>query len=231
MDYSNYQLGMITIQQNNAAVSKLKDGKVIDAFHLLSKACQGAHAAKTEEDSNYDRSYRYTWLDCSRALARRMNGTRKFSDGSLPFLFLQFLWIEPPEGCYAVSEEKQTSVHVRGFIWVLWYNLAIVSILLGNPVEARGNHLLTQSLDLFRLVQSVVDPQPFSKHWLILKLSILNNEACVLSDLADSHQRLDRLIQMGLALGNMSHLLDPQDREQFVWTVKTMADDRYAAAA
>ncbi|CAJ1967552.1 unnamed protein product [Cylindrotheca closterium] len=123
------------------------------------------------------------------------------------------------------------SVHVRGFIWVLWYNLAIVSILLGNPVEARGHRLLKQSLDLFRLVQSVVDPQPLSKHWVILKLSILNNEACVLSELSESRQRLDRLIKMGLALSSLSDMLDPEDREQFIWTVKSMADDRFAAAA
>jgi hypothetical protein len=164
-----------------------------------------------------------------------MKGTRSFNDGSLPFLFLQFLRIDPPPTeCYDSMDdmdEEEASVHVQGFIWVLWYNLAIVSILLGNPVGASGNCLLKQSLDLFRLVQTVVDPQPFSKHWLILKLSILNNEACALSELADSRQRLDRLIKMGLALSNMSDLLDPEDREQFVWTVKSMVDDRFAAAA
>ncbi|CAJ1941602.1 unnamed protein product [Cylindrotheca closterium] len=228
MEYSNYELSMLTIQQNNEAVSNLKEGKVIEAFHLLSKACRAAHAAQNDKDSNYHRTYQYTWLDCSKALAHRMKGTRNFSDGSLPFLFLQFLRIETP---VCSKDDKDASVCARGFIWVLWYNLAIVSILLGSPVGARGNRLLQQSLDLFRLVQSVVDPQPLSKHWVILKLSILNNEACVLSELADSHQRLDRLIKMGLALSKMSDLLDPKEQELFLWTVKTMVDDRYAAAA
>jgi hypothetical protein len=231
MKYSNYELSLLTIQHNNDAVTKLKEGKAIEAFHLLSKACRAAHAAQNDdEDSNYHRTYQYTWLDCSKSLAHRMKGTRKFSDGSLPFLFLQFLWIDPPVECHSLGE-KQASVHMRGFIWVLWYNLAIVSILLGSPVGASGNRLLQQSLDLFRLVQTVVDPQPLSKHWVILKLSILNNEACVLSELSQSHQRLDRLNKMGLALSNMSDLLDPDEREQFLWTVKTMVDDRYAAAA
>ncbi|CAJ1967542.1 unnamed protein product [Cylindrotheca closterium] len=228
MKHSNYDLALQTIQQNNEAVSKLKEGKAIEAFHLLSKACRVAHTAQDDEGSDYHRTYQYTWLDCSKALAHKMKGTRKFSDGSLPFLFLQFLWIDPP--VESMSEEE-ASVHVRGFIWVLWYNLAIVSILLGSPVGASGNRLLQQSLDLFRLVQSVVDPQPLSKHWVILKLSILNNEACVLSELSQSSQRLDRLIKMGRALSNMSDLLDPEEREQFLWTVKSMADDRFAAAA
>ncbi|CAJ1967546.1 unnamed protein product [Cylindrotheca closterium] len=234
MKYSNSELSLLTIQRNNEAVSKLKEGKAIEAFHLLSKACRVAHVTQNVDNSKSHRTYQYTWLDCSKALAHKMKGTRKFNDGSLPFLFLQFLWIEPPMECSSMEhdmDDEQMSVHVRGFIWVLWYNLATVSILLGSPVGASGNRLLKQSLDLFRLVQSVVDPQPLSKHWVILKLSILNNEACVLSELSESRQRLDRLIKMGLALSNMSDLLDPEDREQFIWTVKSMADDRFAAAA
>ncbi|CAJ1967548.1 unnamed protein product [Cylindrotheca closterium] len=236
MNSSNYKLSMQTMQYNNYAVTKLKEGKAIEAFHLLSKACRAANRAQKGKDyiSCTNRMYQYTWLDCSKALAHKMTGTRSFNDGSLPFLFLQFLWIEPPMECSSMEhdmDDEQMSVHVRGFIWVLWYNLATVSILLGSPVGASGNRLLKQSLDLFRLVQSVVDPQPLSKHWVILKLSILNNEACVLSELSESRQRLDRLIKMGLALSNMSDLLGPEDREQFIWTVKSMADDRFAAAA
>ncbi|CAJ1967544.1 unnamed protein product [Cylindrotheca closterium] len=230
MKYSNSELSLLTIQRNNEAVSKLKEGKAIEAFHLLSKACRVAHATQNVDDSKCHRTYQYTWLDCSKALAHKMKGTRKFSDGNLPLLFLQFLLIDPPMECLAMSE-KEASVHVRGFIWVLWYNLATVSILLGSPVGASGNRLLKQSLDLFRLVQSVVDPQPLSKHWVILKLSILNNEACVLSELSESRQRRDRLNKMGLALNNMADLLDPEERELFLWTVKTMVEDRFAAAA
>ncbi|KAL3936313.1 MAG: hypothetical protein SGBAC_008344 [Bacillariaceae sp.] len=221
---------MLTIQQNNAAVDKLKEGKAIEAFHLLSKACRAAHAAHSDEAPNCHRTYQYTWFDCSKALAHRMKGTRKFSEGTLPFLCLQFLRIENPlAGCH--MGEKDPSVCVRGFIWVLWYNLAIVSILLGSPVGEGGVRLLQQSLDLFRLVQNVMDPQPFSKHWMILKLSILNNEACVHNELAQSHESLDRLIKMGLALSKMPDVLDPKEQELFLWTVKAMADDRYAVAA
>ena len=127
--------------------------------------------------------------------------------------------------------EKDSSFCLRGFIWVLWYNLAIVSILLGNPVGVRGNRLLQQSLDLFCLVQSVVDPEPLSKHWLILKLSILNNEAYVHHELSQSRKSLDRLVKMGLTLSKMSDLLDPKEQELFLWTVKTMVEDKYAVAA
>ncbi|CAJ1956893.1 unnamed protein product [Cylindrotheca closterium] len=250
--YTNHELSMLMIQHNNEAVTKLRGGKVIEAFHLLSKACRAVHELQQQQnkDNGYSANadndcqedhhqYQYTWLDCSKAVAHRMKGTRNFCEGSLPFLFLQFLWIDTPmessSSCYdsmMMDEMKDDGpVCVRGFVWVLWYNLATVSILVGSPVGATGNCLLQQSLELFRSVQSAVDPEPLSKHWIILKLAILNNEACALSELNQSRQRLDRLVKMGLALCNMSDLLEPEEQELFLWTVTSMADDRFAAAA
>ncbi|KAL3936315.1 MAG: hypothetical protein SGBAC_008346 [Bacillariaceae sp.] len=227
-EYCEDKLGMLTIQRNNSAVSMLRRGRTMNAFHLLSKACRDVQAARKGDDRpSYQRTYQYTWLDCSKALTTRMEGAIKFNEGTLPFLFLHFLRIKNPLEC----SEEDGSICARGFVWVLWYNLALVSILLGSPVGAPGIGLLKQSLGLFRLVQSVVDPQPSSKHWLILKLSILNNEACVHSELAQSYESLDRLINMGLELSKMSDMLDPKEQELFLWTVKVMVDDRYAPAA
>jgi hypothetical protein len=106
-----------------------------------------------------------------------------------------------------------------------------VSALLGNAISNPGNRLLQQALHLFKRVQCIVDPEPSSKPWLVLQLSILNNEACVLSDLSMAGQSLERLIKMGLTLTKMSDLLDPKDQEMFLWTVKTLVEDKYAAAA
>ncbi|KAL3930247.1 MAG: hypothetical protein SGBAC_011846 [Bacillariaceae sp.] len=227
MENASYELIMLTIQQNNAAVRMLKEGRAMEAFQLLSRTCRDAHAARSDEHPSYHRMYQYTWRDCSKALAHKMKGTRNFSEGSISFLALQFLSIEDPFR----YRQKDKQVSVQEFLWVLWYNLAIVSILVGSPVGAPGIGLLHQSLDLFRLVQSVVVPEPLSKHWLMLKLSILNNEACVHNELAQSHESFDRLVKMGLALSKMSGLLDPKEQERFLWTVKTMVDTRYAAAA
>jgi hypothetical protein len=74
-----------------------------------------------------------------------------------------------------------------------------------------------------------------SKHWSTLQLSIWNNQACVLSELAvgimRDNERLDRLIQMGLTLSKVSAVLDVTDQDRFHWTVQVLMEDKFAAAA
>ena len=74
-----------------------------------------------------------------------------------------------------------------------------------------------------------------SKHWSTLQLSIWNNQACVLSELAcgvmRDHERLDRLVQMGLTLSKSSTILDVSDQDRFHWTIHSLMEDKYAAAA
>jgi hypothetical protein len=110
-------------------------------------------------------------------------------------------------------------------------SLGIVSAILGSPIGETGNLLLKQSLQLLDRVQSRVDPEPLSKHWSMLQLSILNNQACVLSDLSMHDQILDRLVKMGLTLTKASSVLDPCDQELFHWTVQQLIEEKFAAAA
>ena len=114
---------------------------------------------------------------------------------------------------------------------IITCSLGIVSALLGSSVGATGQLLLRQSLQLLERVQSRVDPEPLSKHWSMLQLSILNNQACVLSDLSMDDQILERLVKMGITLTKAYGVLDPSDKELFQWTVQLLVDDQYAAAA
>ena len=93
MEYSNFELSMLTIQHNNDAVTKLKEGKAIEAFHLLSKACRAAHdaaAQQNDKDSICNGVYQYTWLDCSKALAHRMKGREALTMEACLFSFFNF---------------------------------------------------------------------------------------------------------------------------------------------
>lgn len=215
----------LAIGLNNDAIEMIKNGKIIEAFEVLSYACQNAVQKHVHADTYY-RTYQYEWVDCSKSLAQSLDGLSSFNEGRMSFMYLKFLKIKPP-----VTRIDDPAVCSCGFAWVLWYNLGIISALLGSPISDPGNRLLQQALHLFNRVQCIVDPEPLSKHWLVLQLSILNNEACVLSDLSMAGQSLERLVKIGLTLTKMSDLIDPQDHELFSWTVKTLVEDEYAAAA
>jgi hypothetical protein len=45
------------------------------------------------------------------------------------------------------------------------------------------------------------------------------------------HERLGRLVQMGLALSKTSSVLDVGDQDRFHWTIHSLMEDKYAAAA
>jgi hypothetical protein len=138
-------------------------------------------------------------------------------------------------------------------------SLGVITAFLGRNIDKNGQDMLRQSLQLLDHVQQRVQlelchhqeqheqQQQFnttavatttpaiSKHWSTLQLSIWNNQACVLSELAvgimRDHERLDRLIQMGLTLSKVSAVLDVSDQDRFHWTVQVLMEDNFAPAA
>ena len=213
------------IELNNSAVRELKKGNLEKAYELLSYACEKTSTRHQGHVNASQKTYRYAWEDCTRALGKRLFHLSHFNEGCMPFLYLKFLTIDTPMG-----RESVFDLCPCGFAWVLWYNLGIVSALMGSAVGS-GSHLLRQSLELLQRVKCRVDPEPLSKHWSMLQLSVLNNQACVLYDLSMNDEILGRLIQMGLTLSKASKVLDPADQELFQWTVLKLVEDRFAAAA
>eukprot|EP00934_Nitzschia_sp_Nitz4_P002040 Nitzschia sp. Nitz4//scaffold5_size260463//20937//21587//NITZ4_000940-RA/size260463-processed-gene-0.48-mRNA-1//1//CDS//3329555214//2040//frame0 len=210
------------IDLNNYAVKELKRGRLDTAYDVLSYACERTPTMHHQSAPTHQ-TYMYAWVDCSKALMKELHERSTFNEGCMSYLYLKFLTVEAP-----VS--RDVGGCSCGYAWVLWYNLGIVSALMGSPIGS-GNMLLRQSLELLQRVQSRVQPQPRSKHWSMLKLSVLNNQACVLSDLAMNDQILDPLVQMGLTLTKSSNVLDPGDQELFRWTVTKLVEDRFAPAA
>lgn len=213
-------MNFLIIELNNYAVHELKQGQLEKAYELLTYACEKTMAKHHNHIDTPHQTFRYAWEDCTKALTKRLH------EGCMPFMYLKFLTITTPMGRASVE-----GLCPCGFAWVLWYNLGIVSALMAESTFGRGNMLLKQSLTLLQRVQSRVDPEPLSKHWSMLQLSVLNNQACVLSDLSMNDQILDRLVKMGLTLTKASTVLDPADHELFHWTVQKLVEEKYAAAA
>lgn len=211
----------IGIELNNCAVRELKKGNLEEAFQLLTYACQKITRTGHHGHVNTSQScYRYAWEDCTRAL------TKKLHEGSFsPFLYLKFLTVDTPMGRECVD-----NICPCGFAWVVWYNLGIVCALMGSAIGT-GSLLLQQSLELLQRVKCRIAPEPLSKHWSMLQLSVLNNQACILRDLSMDNDLVGRLVQMGLTLTKASDVLDPVDQQLFQWTVRNLVEDRFAAAA
>jgi len=218
-------MNSIGIELNNYAVQELKKGHLEKAFEMLSYACEKTTAKHSAHVNASHRIYRYTWEDCSRALTKKLHHFSKFNEGNMPFMYLKFLTVDTPFGRDSIKD-----LCPCGFAWVLWYNLGIVSALMGSAVGS-GSILLRQSLELLQKVKHRVDPEPLSRHWSMLQLSVLNNQACILSDLSMGDDLVAKLVQMGLTLTKASKVLDPMDQELFQWTVLKLVEDRFAPAA
>jgi len=108
------------IELNNSAVLELKDGNVDRAFQLLTVACE---KTKNRSHNSPHYSFRYTWQDCSRAIANALHQGSRFSEGCMPFLCLKFLIIEMPQ-----HVENLESVCPCGFVWVLWYKYVQIAL-------------------------------------------------------------------------------------------------------
>eukprot|EP00539_Tryblionella_compressa_P001669 CAMPEP_0178753106 /NCGR_PEP_ID=MMETSP0744-20121128/11431_1 /TAXON_ID=913974 /ORGANISM="Nitzschia punctata, Strain CCMP561" /LENGTH=251 /DNA_ID=CAMNT_0020406893 /DNA_START=29 /DNA_END=784 /DNA_ORIENTATION=- len=246
----------MSIHMNNYAVSELYRGNYKTAYEALSFAVEATHTSEHHSHgpqhckvpSNAPRKcpYQYSWVDCTPAVQRTMAKDPKLNQGQYaPFLYMKVLVIVPLE---QHLNKNDTVSCPCCFAWVLWYNLGVVKALIGRNIDKRGYGLLQESLELFEKVQNRVtielqQPQyqqvgryPFTaKHWNTLQLSVWNNQACVLSELAESvmmdHEILHRLVQMGLALTSKRESIDTSDRDKFHWTVQVLMEDKYAAAA
>jgi hypothetical protein len=109
MDYLGFEL-------NNFAVAELKQGNIDKAFELLSYACEQAIKKQLTHIDSTTNKYQYSWEDCTMALTQKLHHLSKFSEGCMPFLYLNFLTIEAPLG-----RESVEGLCPCEFAWVLWY--------------------------------------------------------------------------------------------------------------
>ena len=134
-----------------------------------------------------------------------------------------------------------------GFVIALFhYSTGIVSTIMANLNQnkmdaTKRQKLLRQALWMLERADLILkerrEPTPCgdenpSKDWSLVKLSLLNNQACVLKDLCvDDQVIVQRLLDMGLTLSTSLPILDTPDQQSFLWTINYLVQDVYALAA
>jgi len=111
------------------------------------------------------------------------------------------------------------------------FSFAILLAVLGSQVGDLGSHLLLQSQILLERAYKRVAQESGSRHWSTLQLSIMNNQACVLSTLSMKDKASSLLKQMSETLLGVLGVIDLQDFSSFFLTIHILAQDNCAAAA
>jgi hypothetical protein len=224
-------MNRLAIHLNNNAVASLKQGNVIKAFQLLSKASNvtmnGVSSHKHVDSSNS--AYRFHWEDCSMAFSDKApasdDSTKSVSwEGSVPFLFLRGLRVSIPD-----TEEIDTLCPC-GFAWVIWYNLGLCCSLLGTRLGDRGYSLLRKAFDLYLKVQRRIDNEPPSMHWNVLQMAVMNNQACIYHDFCMREARSECLDKLAMALVTTPGMKG-EDRKRFFLNLQILGGGHIAPAA
>jgi hypothetical protein len=222
-------MNRLAIELNNQAIAVLQAGNVIRAYELLSKSSNitmKAFASHTHTDTG-NSTYRFHWEDCSAAFSNKVTSPGCSTwEGSVPFLFLRGLRVSTP----TTDDDDLDGSCPCGFAWVIWYNLALCCSLLGTRLGERGLTLLKSAFDLYQKVQHRVDSEPPSRHWKIMQMALMNNQACIYYDLAmreATTECLERLARTLLTATDMQG----EDRKGFFLNLQILGGHVNAPAA
>jgi hypothetical protein len=221
-------MNRLAIDLNNSAIASLKQGNVLRAFELLSKASNitmNDVARHTHVDTG-NSTYRFHWEDCSMAFSDKTpTSDRTVSwEGSVPFLFLRGLRVSTP------PHADIDRLCPCGFAWVIWYNLALCCSLLGTRLGDRGYGLLRTAFDLYLKVQRRIDNEPASMHWNVLQMAVMNNQACIYHDFAMREATTECLDKLATTLLTTPDLKG-EDRKSFFLNLQILSGHHIAPAA
>jgi hypothetical protein len=187
------------IHLNNIAVDHLLSGNIVEALDALQSALPlTAHNGSSRDHTDsFVGVYEFQCFDCSPAntsrFLRRKDAVVCLNEGMSSCICLCALKIAATPDKLDVIENLCPCGHA----WVIWYNLAVVSIFLGTRLGEKGFGLLDQAYKLFNKVQMRLDAEPTSDSaWSLLKLAVVNNQACIQHELSMTKPReqyLDRL--------------------------------------
>jgi len=111
------------------------------------------------------------------------------------------------------------------------FSFAILLAVCGSQGGDFGSRLLLHSQILLEKTYKRVAQESGSKHWSTLQLSIMNNQACVLSILSMKDKASNLLKQMSETLLEALGVIDLQDFSSFFLTIHILAQDKCAACA
>jgi hypothetical protein len=190
------------IHLNNTAVDQFQAGRLLEAFKTLSRAASMTGHAKLVHVNSEKRIYEYSWVDCSSSYR---SGFLKetgcgfcLNEGAASFLSLRALKV-------STAREQQyilDGLCPCGYAWVIWFNLGVVSNLMGIRLGEKGYSLLEQAYQLFEKVQFRIDVETPSRDWSLLQLAVLNNQACIHHELSRSESLELYLERLGDSLND-----------------------------
>ena len=223
-------MNSVSIELNNRAVAYLRAGDSIQAFQLLSTnayniASQGVKTNHTHIDSDRPQ-YRFHWEDCSNARLPNNSPSSSWEEGSTCFLFLWPLRV-------SVSDDVDIDeLCPCGYEWVIWYNLAICCSVIGTRLGERGRKLLETALDLYSRVQRQIKNEPSSKHWDLLQMAAINNQACIYHDYGMGAKTKDCLEQLAsIVLKSRDFEWEDKTRAFFAFNLQILGTASVASAA
>ena len=225
-------MNSVSIELNNRAVAYLRAGDSIKAFQLLSNNAYNISLQGVTNHTNVDSDrspFRFHWEDCSKAGISNDSTVFSWEEGSTCFLFLKALRV-------AVSDDVDVDVDELcpcGYAWVIWYNLAICCSVIGTRLgNKQGRKLLETAFDLYCRVQKEIDNEPSSKHWDLLQMASINNQACIYHDYgmrAKTREYLEQLASIVLK----SRDFECEDKTQafFAFNLQILGTVSVASAA
>jgi hypothetical protein len=222
-------MNSVSTELNNRAVAYLQSGNSVQAFQLLSTnayniALQGV-PNHTHVDSNRS-PFRFHWEDCSRAITSNHSSSSLCEQGSTCFLFLRALRVSVSDD---VDVDELCSC---GYAWVIWYNLAICCSVIGTRLGERGRKLLETAFHLYSRVQRRIYSEPSSKHWDLLQMAAINNQACIYHDYGMEAKTRECLEQLAsIVLESINFESEDKTRAFFPFNLQILGTVSVASAA
>ena len=223
------------IHLNNVAVDQFESGLLVNAFQALSEATALLSADTEEREADVNACcrgiYRYFWVECSSTYNRGKEGNNNelcLNEGISPFLCLRALKVTiNPEDL-----EKLDSKDDSGFSWVIWYNLALVSNLMGTRLGEKGYNLLGKAFELLQRVQNRIRSESNTCDWSFLQMAIINNQACIYRELAMMDALYQSLDKLGESLSCQSNtVVGKHHRDTFYFNFVVLSGQTFAPAA
>lgn len=226
------KLNRRAIHLNNVAVDQFEAGNFVNAFQTLSDAFSITGHAKDFHFTPEKKIFRYFWVDCASSYnLRNSNGEKGqlcLNEGISSFLCLRALKVSiDPSDLHILD-----NVCPCGYAWVIWYNLALVSNLMGTRLGEKGYGLLARAFELLQRVQYRINAEPSSQDWSFLQMAVINNQACIYRELAmmdDLYESLGKL-EKTLSCSSES-IIGKQHRDNFYFNFVILSGQTFAPAA
>eukprot|EP00980_Cylindrotheca_fusiformis_P007319 scaffold1525_cov142-Cylindrotheca_fusiformis.AAC.119 len=220
------------IHLNNVAVDQFESGRLVQAFHTLSEAASLTSHVKTGHSSTEKRIYRYFWIDCAAAYncpASSKDGKSELclNEGIASFLCLRALKVSIDPTNFQTLDD----VCPCGFAWVIWYNLALVSNLMGTRLGEKGYGLLARAFELLQKVQYRINSESRTRDWSFLQMAVINNQACIYRELAMMDALYESLGKLQQTLSCQSKTIGKHYHDTFYFNFVVLSGQTFAPAA